>query len=197
MIRALVLGGAASVYDDARAAQEIASEAGVTFDLVLAANAIAVHWPTRITHLISLHPEKLAAWQAARRERGGNDDYLTVTTARPNVRLMPRVDRVSRDWGGSSGLFGVKVALEEMADVIVLAGVPMTRSPHFDSDAPWRDRDSFVNAWKRWRKHYAANTRSMSGYTQSLLGAPDVAFMTGAGRQPAMTDSRCETGRGA
>jgi hypothetical protein len=168
---ALCLGSAAGVYDDVRALELVTGRRADSFDMIVAVNDIAARWP-RITHMVSLHQEKLFRWQTDRRIAGLNDDYLTVALYFPTQRPLPRVDFKSGDWGGSSGLFAVKVALEFGATHAICCGIPMTRTAHFNKDKPWAEVDSYRDAWRRWFKHYAARTKSMSGYTRTLLGEP-------------------------
>jgi hypothetical protein len=173
---ALVLGGAACVWDDVRAAKALAEEAGVSFSIVVAVNDIGIEEPD-ITHWVTLHPEKFGAWQAARAARGYPETYIAVAVDYAPRRAPGRVDRRSKDWGGSSGLYADKVALEDGASKVVLAGVPMTPTPHFFNNTPWKNFVSYQHAWRHWKNSYARQTRSMSGWTRELLGPPTVEWL--------------------
>jgi len=86
-------------------------------------------------------------------------------------------------WHGSSALFGVLVALELGYTRIVLAGCPMDSKGHWYfptiNEGPIWTAESY-QAWFEFtldpRKRLV---RSMSGYTEILLGAPDKEFFNG------------------
>jgi hypothetical protein len=173
MRRALVLGCASCVWDDAKAAQALCPE----FDLVIAVKRIGTEWPGRITHWVTLHPETFAAWQAARKAKGLNEDYRAGTWSGGKDRGA-RFDFRLGDWQGSSGLFAVRAAIEDgRADRVVLAGVPMTASPHYFRGKDWRYAATYQRGWKQHLKEFELKTRSMSGWTRTLLGAPDLAWL--------------------
>jgi hypothetical protein len=74
----------------------------------------------------------------------------------------------------SSGGYAAKIALEDGYDRVVLAGVPMVATDkHFTRKQIWTQRDSFVRGFKDSIPHFAGRVRSMSGWTQEMLGAPD------------------------
>lgn len=75
---------------------------------------------------------------------------------------------------GSSGLFAVKVALIDLGyEDVVLCGVPMTATPHFDDNVPWPEVDLFKLGWEQALPQIDGRVRSMSGWTRELLGAPN------------------------
>jgi hypothetical protein len=83
------------------------------------------------------------------------------------------VDKTTDDWAGSSGLFAAKVALEEGFVKIILAGVPLTSDGrHVVRDRPFTAAQAFRQGWQTRFKRIAPYLRSMSGWTQELLGAP-------------------------
>jgi hypothetical protein len=161
-----VLGGASCVFDDAKLALGL-----FTPDAVFAINDMIARWPERVDYVVTLHPEKLAGWLRQRKKAGYGMHFQTWAHARkPNS--LP-VDRVTPDWGGSSGLFACKVALEEGFDKIVLAGVPMTvRDKHFVRNKEWSAATGYLAAWKKRHPLLKDNVRSMSGFTRDLLGEP-------------------------
>ena len=168
--RCLILGGAASVWDDAERALEMAE-----FDAVIAVNDIGVHWPGRLDAWATLHPEKLPRWERDRRTRGYPGGYVRWSHAE-----KPHIDRMTTDWRGSSGLFAVKVALEEGYDKIVLAGIPMTAGDaHFFDDASWTASRGYLPAWNKRRLEMSGRVRSMSGWTALLLGEVDEGWLAG------------------
>lgn len=192
-MKALVLGGAACVWNDVRASEERLG--GEWWDLVVAANDIGCHWPGRLDHWCSLHPERFTGakgwlnplpgehgWKALRRENGHPDGYLTWAKRTPTL-----VDkRLTAFCGGSSGMLAVLVAREVGATQAVLCGMPMDRSGHFAESTvhagkgDWPSADSHWRAWKRNYDKVVGWCRSMSGRTRILLGPPDAAWLEAA-----------------
>ena len=168
--RCLVLGGAASVFDDAERVLEMAE-----FDAVIATNDAGAHWSGRLDQWATLHPEKLPRWERDRRTRGYPGGYVRWSHAE-----KPHIDRVTMDWRGSSGLFAVKVALELRFDRVVLCGVPMAADgAHFFDAAEWAACRGYLNAWNTRHKELAGRVRSMSGWTARLLGEVDEGWLSG------------------
>lgn len=168
--RALVLGGARTVWDDADRALDMAE-----FDAVLAVNDIGAHWSGKIHHWCTLHCEKLPAWEADRRARGHPGGYV-----RWGHKADQRVDRHTSDWRGSSGLFAAKVALELGYERIVLAGVPMAAGEaHFFDGGAWTPAGRYLSAWNQHRADLAGRVRSMGGWSAELLGVPDDGWLAG------------------
>lgn len=160
-MRALVLGGAACVWDDLRAL-------GPWDGIVVATNDAGVAYPYRIDHWASLHPEKLEHWQELRQALHGNRDYTTWSRRCPEL-----VDRTLTGWtSGSSGMFAVGVALELGAESVVCAGVPMDGSPHFFDEAGWQAFEHHRTAWQARKGVMYGRVFSMSGWTRELLGSP-------------------------
>lgn len=85
---------------------------------------------------------------------------------------------VKAKWLGTSGLYAVQIALEELGfDGVIVAGCPIdaaagTLAPEHslmtDADRVNRYRPE----WELAFPHIGARTRSMSGWTRDLLGAP-------------------------
>lgn len=173
-----MLGGAACVWNDAAAALDLFAP-----DLVVAANDIGARWVGLIDAWVTLHPEKMERWRAARERRG-------LPPAREHIGHFGRFEdpgidrRIDHLWpgttSGSSGLFAAKVALELGADRVVLAGVPLTvDGAHFFDPRPWTDRAGFVRGWQTALPHIKDRVRSLSGWTRELLGAPTPAWLAG------------------
>jgi hypothetical protein len=84
----------------------------------------------------------------------------------------------TRDWQGSSGLFMVKIALEEGFTHIILCGVPMdVDANHITRHKPWHGAPGFARGWHRHMQELKPFVRSMSGWTQQVLGAPDMLWL--------------------
>lgn len=172
-LSALVLGGAATLADDERAARDLFIP-----DLILATNHTGRDRPGFFDHWISFHIEHFERWLGERREAGRPDPGMLWTAAhrrgmRPGNLAPARIDYAT-SWGGSSGLLAVTVALHHLGcDRIVLAGVPLDkRSAHYDDPAPWLEACKYRNAWIQHRGEMRDTVRSMSGWTRELLGAP-------------------------
>lgn len=162
-MRALVLGGADSLWSDLRAL-------GPWSGLVVACNDAGAVYPHRIDALCSLHGDKLAGWKRERIARGLSADFTTWT--RPEHAGC--ADRYLSGWSsGSSGLFAVGVALEMGAESVTLAGVPMEASAAhwFDRD-PWAAADLHWSAWEKRADMLRGRVFSLSGRTRALLGCP-------------------------
>ena len=104
----------------------------------------------------------------------------------------PRIKRLQRpNTGGSSGLFAVTIALDMGYDRIVLAGCPMEGAlrvtyPDGYPGNCGEDKDGYHDPMpnqsrgfavyqQAWTRHFDLikdKTRSVSGWTQELLGAP-------------------------
>ncbi|MES0071918.1 hypothetical protein [Mesorhizobium sp. M0058] len=165
---ALILGDAASVRDDAAAALKL-----FTPTAIAAANNIGIEWEGHLDYWFTLHPGACIDWigirdALSRRVRAGRN--------KPEIwahKAAVAVDRHTPDWGGSTGLLAGKGLLELGFERIVLAGVPMDKSPHFYNGQPWRQVDRYRQAWQRQLPDLAPFVRSMSGWTAELLGKPD------------------------
>lgn len=170
----IILGGASCVWDDAKAAS-------FDPDVVIAINDIGTVWP-HVDYWVTFHPEKWDKWR-------GERDRVKLPPARVHVSHAPPADVVMTKWtmpgsvrSGGSALLAVKVAMElAQCDRIVLAGCPIDgkQSHYFDSQV-WPDADNFTTAWREAVNHIGSCTRSMSGFTRELLGAPDVNWLAGS-----------------
>lgn len=167
---ALILGGAACVYEDVEAALDLGE-----FDGVIAAKRVARRWPGRIDAWVSLHAGEKQNL-IARRERYG----LPPIGKLFEVGDVPHL-YLGQTNPGASGLFAVKVALDELGyGRAVLCGVPMSPTPHFDVPVAWSAADYYQTGWRQALPHIADHVRSMSGWTEQLLGRPDAAWIAGA-----------------
>lgn len=83
-------------------------------------------------------------------------------------------------WHGSTALFCVYAALEMGYERVVLAGCPMDASGHWyepGSSGPRWTGESY-QAWLDFKaSSESGRVRSMSGYTQIILGAPSKAWV--------------------
>lgn len=166
MTSVLVLGGAKDVLQEAEAAMCV-----MEFDAVLAAKRVVEVYAGPLWAFATLHPDN-AADSLRKRARAGYSDPQFVFANRSPANCQLTNLRVTTDWGGSSGLFAVKCAVEAGFTRIVLAGVPLTPGPHFDKNDSWTYALNYRNNWRKHKEKYAHLTRSMSGWTREVLGEP-------------------------
>jgi hypothetical protein len=170
--------------------------------IVVAVNDIGCHFPGRIDHWCSIHPEKFkrcgtgptyGRWTQRRKAARYNTDYLTW--GQPNKAKF--VDRTLKQWisHGSSGLYAAAVARDGLgAEKAILCGVGMTNGPHFVGSVEHPHGKAWTSVGlhlprlesEAVQKHLAGDwLRSMSGRTCELLGAPDKAWLQSQDEQAA------------
>jgi hypothetical protein len=175
--RCLVLGAALCLFDDIEAALDMSPVEGV-----VAVKGAGKVWNGQLDAWVGLHPEMMLADYKVREARGyPRADKLYVHDKAPidSPLFDQRIDYLfpGQTKSGSSGLFGVKVALELGFDRIVLCGVPLVREAgKIDKGEIWHGADSYKAGWHQVLPQIAPYVRSMSGWTRQLLGAPDAAF---------------------
>jgi hypothetical protein len=180
---ALVIGGGECVWDDVRRLEEML---GMEWPwTVIAVNDVGCHWPRKIDHWCTLHPEKLPAWMELRKRNKHPDGYVTWTrenrirrTKSGDIATTHRKTPTHPFQGGASGLLAVAVAYEIGARTVALCGVPMTNTPHFKestvhkSGKNWPGSHSHLRAWGKPAVLGKLKGRvcSMAGETKKLLG---------------------------
>lgn len=181
MRTALVLGGAACVTEDVDAALALGE-----FQGVVGCNDVGIAWPGRMAAWVSLHSEKLGHWSGQRAMLGlpthtalyGHRDERRERPKTPSVVLTDFLFEGQTDTG-SSGLFALKVALVDLGfDRAVVCGCPMTPAGrHFFDDTAWAGAAAHRRGWSQALPMIKDRTRSMSGWTATLLGLPDTAWL--------------------
>ena len=168
MTIAMVLGGAACVYDDIKAAEKL-----FTADIIVAVKDIGITWP-KVDYWATYHPERLPKELGERRALGLPDPKLIYTY---NKRVPKGIDipmQMMNTKGGSSGLMGTEAALL-VADKVVLCGIPLDpvqkhyRRPRKQG---WPPAIMYRLAWRQVHGKLKDRVRSMSGWTREFLGAP-------------------------
>lgn len=159
----LIVGSAACVYEDLRAAPATGP--------IIAVNLAMLDLPVVADIGCTLHHEitrELARGYSGRLFCSRGTDYVTD--------VLP----VREEWrNGTSGLFAVQIALHLGAERIVLAGMPIDDSPHFNIERGLaRGIGELVQMHRKpWQDYVIelrnAGVRSMSGWTHGLLGGPD------------------------
>lgn len=184
MSLALVLGGAASVWTDTEAALSLTE-----FDAVIACNEAAAVWPGRLDAAVSLHAQKFGPWMNRRAELGYPPALRILGHNGSDAQRLPACVTGLTDYrfagqrnSGSSGLFALKVALIDLGiDRAIVCGIPMGEDGcHFFDARPWRGATSHRRGWNQALPLIRDRARSMGGWTQSLLGAPDGDWIEGA-----------------
>lgn len=190
---ALVVGGAQCVWDDLSALEALVG--GPWSGIIVAANNIAIHLP-HLDHWVTRHPEKLRrdsqheydwGWERQRAECGHPRDYVTHG---PKRNIVDRHADTPGGPNGSTGFLAAVVALRETEEYttdprVVLAGIPMTASPHFDESVVhttgknWASASAHFRGWTstRGRMQLGHHVRSMSGNTMKLLGRPTLDWL--------------------
>ena len=160
----LILGGAKCVWKDAESL-------GEWIHPVAAVNDVGAQWKGKLLFWASLHPRKFQIWERQRQRNNYPAGYVKYG----NKHGKPLIDYLVQDWGGSSGLFAVKIALSLGFDKIILAGVPMEAAEgHFFDKKEWTACNQYRAAWERHLKDIQPYVRSCSGWTKRLLGGPDL-----------------------
>lgn len=190
MKSALVIGCAANVFDDLKAAKAIA-----IYDAIYCVKQMGVHYPEAFNVWVTLHPEAMDDYEAQRHSCGLPNGYEIVAPPKHELSADHKnkgniARRVSYLWpnagsnaSSGSGLYGAKVALADGFDKIVMAGIPMTpEGGHFLPNSKnvagarrgtvWTGQSSFVCGMNDTLPRLMSKVKSMSGYTRQVLGEP-------------------------
>jgi len=161
----LILGGAKCVWEDVESL-------GAWEHDVAAVNDIGAKWSGPLAFWASLHPRKFKHWEKQRRLNGYPNGYVKYS----HKYGRPMVDYVHKDWGGSSGLFAVKIARLLAYDNIILAGMPMEsdQSHYFNKSQEWVDAVKYRDAWVKREEEIKPFVSSCSGWTRRFLGGPNM-----------------------
>lgn len=167
----LVIGSGSGVNEDISAAKEIIP----TFDLTIAVNQIGIYTED-INIWASLHPENFARWILERKKLGFKIPKLASFSDRikSGAKVRTYIDIIpdSIDIRGSSGLFAARLALQLGCKKVILAGIPMTKTPHFNDEVDWDEVDIFRSHWTSSQDELFGKVFSMSGWTRDLLSSP-------------------------
>lgn len=195
MKSALVIGCAANVWEDVKAACDL-----VHYDAVYCVKQIGINYPRTFQTWITLHPEAMDDYEAQRHNLGLPNGYEIVAPPPHELGMHGAkgniTRRVSYLWSNksnasaSSGIYGAKVALEDDFDRVVLAGIPMTpEAGHFKPESKnvagqvrgkvWTQHNAFVSGFNFAVPYLIGNVKSMSGHTMKVLGAPTLEWLHG------------------
>jgi hypothetical protein len=170
---ALIVGGGGdplSEYGAARALCEAAGKSVATF----VCNDMLLLFPDHVDYAVTLHPDKMHGWQRDRIKNKLPTPFGSVWCHRSYLGFSHH----TRDWQGSSGLFMVKIALEQGFTHIILCGVPMdVDADHIIRHQPWNQAPGFMRGWHHHMSELKPFVRSLSGWTQEQFGAPDMTWL--------------------
>jgi len=178
-LRALCLGSGACQAEDLGAAASFGIVAGQGWTLI-AVNTAAMRWPGPLPHWATFHADHFPQWISKRHDLGLPPAEKLWSADR---RVIPKAldVQIIQNWGGSSGMLAVTVALRLQAEKIVLCGIPLDMyQGHFDrDDKTWVDGGNYRAAWEKQAPKWEGKVRSMSGWTANLLGSPDDEWLRG------------------
>jgi len=170
--RAIVLGGARSVWSDFDSLAELRDTADI-----IACNLAGYHFPDPIKLWVSLHPTMFPEWITERKKAGYDMNFKTIGFTR-DFKPMLGVDELRGAWGssqgkasGSSGLFAVEIALEKGYEEIILCGCPLDKVPNLFNGHHWSEYANYRQAWIDNYSQITGKVFSQSGWTKKLLGS--------------------------
>lgn len=178
-MKAVVLGGALSVWDDLRTAGALFAP-----DMVATVNHIGEVYPGSIDCWVSYHFDLMPAWIRTRAVNGlpAAKELWTCSKTRSPPKGINMLRLSNNKMGGSSGLLAIDVLRHRGATKIVLCGVPMDPAMrHFhdrQGGKPWKEADLHFHHWIARASELREITRSVSGRTAELLGRPDDEWLT-------------------
>lgn len=121
-------------------------------------------WPVK--YVATYHPVEIPDIRKRREQTGGNLDYTVIShERRDGVDIVEPL--LPGERSGSSALLGTLAALKLGYTRIILCGCPLTGKN--DKGGAY---ESFRVGWEQKQAFLAGRVRSMSGWTQELLGVP-------------------------
>lgn len=174
--RCLVLGSANCLRDDLRRALAMGE-----FEGVVAAKHAGIEWTGELDAWVSLHPDRFAELIAERSAKGSPPSLRHFGhKAQEGVCEGVQYKFEGQNKSGSSGLFACKVAIDLGFDRLVLCGIPLEKEfGRIDGKSHWNGATSFRQGFLEARPALAGRARSMSGWTQRILGTPTSEWLNG------------------
>lgn len=195
MKSALVIGCAACVWDDIKAAKVLAR-----YDAIYCVKQMGIYYPEAFNVWVTLHPEAMDEYEIQRHKFGFPNGYQIVAPPPKELGMHGAKGNIARrvsyllsedsNSSAGSGLYGAKVAVEDGYDRVVLAGIPMTaEGGHFLPNSlnvsgqirgkVWTGQNSFIIGMNAALPQLQGKVKSMSGYTMKVLGAPTQEWLNG------------------
>ena len=182
ILKALIFGRAIGVWDEVEQAKTLCE-----FDTVIGVGQAGCDYPYKLDHWVSFHTDLMPHW-IDKRQRNGHPpagqfwscDYKN----RPSRYKPPVPVKLVKVSGGSSGFVAIHVALGNSpglgANKVVLAGIPMTaEAGHYDEVGDWTEAKKYKREWTEQKAFLMGRVKSMSGWTQEMLGAPTPEWLNG------------------
>lgn len=164
--RAIIIGGGKNVWQEFNDLGSVKDDAAI-----IAINDAGYVYPYQLDYWVTLHPEKFSKWKAQRQASGFDMGFISIGYGAPKDNFYQYfTDEMSDDWGGSSGLFAVKVAIEKGFDEIILCGVPMNGDINAFRGKEWTEFETYRQGWKNKLDLLRGRVYSQSGWTRELLG---------------------------
>ena len=173
---AIVLGSSAAALNSSRAAQAFLKAYGQEA-LIVCVNDAIKFCPVKPDAFCTVQGGNVPLFLRPEVDMGG----VMVYTRRRVHGVASRIVRPR--WLGTSGLYAVQIALEELGcDGVILAGCPMsaaagTLAPEHSLMTDPDRVERYKPEWRTAMPAIAGRTRSMSGWTRELLGEPDNAWI--------------------
>lgn len=183
MNNCLVIGGGNCVFKDVENALNIGE-----FQGIVTVNDVTSVWNGDIDAAVSLHGDQWPFWLRTRTLKELSPPkrvYGHIGLRRSPLKVVEAITHYAdhmfpgQQDSGSSGLFGVKVALDELGfDRVVCCGIPMTaETRHYFDQRPWGGAANHRRGWKQAMHHLTNRVKSMSGWTAEQLGMPNAAWL--------------------
>lgn len=167
----LILGRSNEVWDELAKAKEMLVGQPLS---IIAVKRAGRDYEGPVHHWVAFHHDMLPEWvkERAKHNRPPAENYWSSRNNLQRTPKSPLPIRWLRNIGGSSGLLGVQVGLQPEVglDKLILCGIPMTASKRYDIDTPWKEALAYRASWKQFYPQMKDRVRSMSGWTQELLG---------------------------
>lgn len=169
--RALILGSANTLRDDLERALAMSE-----FDMVIACKGAGQEWSGKLDAWVTLHPDRIKRELDLRchHKRYPRPAHVIAHRQEPGVTMVSAYKWPGQKTSGSSGHFALYVAIVHFGcDRNVLCGIPLEKHMgRIDGKDHWSGSRAFRDGWTQSLPHYKEFTRSMSGWTKSLLGEP-------------------------
>jgi hypothetical protein len=168
---AIILGSGGSAVSEFDAALSLCPQAKV-----ICVNDALRFCGVRADAFATLHPEK-----GERFLKGLDIEGLPLYASEVNANSRYPWIIIREQWAGTSGLFGVQIALNELRfERVILAGVPMDHAAgtiyklHPRYRGKWANgyEDRYRRGWEKALPRLSGKVKSLSGWTRDLLGEP-------------------------
>lgn len=172
---ALILGGARSVWDEARSALAMIGDQP---SMVVATNQAGARFPGNLDAWASLHPDFFANGLPRRLSAGLNKPMLYAPAKHPDT---PGIKAVAPRWDGSSALYAAQIAMKQLkARKIILCGAPLdSEAGHIAIPGAWGDPERYRAGVVAALPEIGDKIRSMGGWTAETLGQPTRDWLNG------------------